>query len=610
MQSRPPPLPPRPTMPPQDPASIQPEEPPEDVIERDMSEEQLRELYDSEEIDRFLSLFSAYVTEVQLQDDSDIRLGASIGASPTSSLPENEYPDHLPFDTPASSRPSSPIPSLSGASRSFSEEIAVRYLLPILPPSSPPIPFFTLGRLRLTTQRLYLAIQPVYGPFFSTLVKLATWKERKKSAVYCNAFWILWYYNLLLPCLFLRILYSLARRKIFSFPNLAELRAHRQEIDRANEFGQEMTTRFSASSSFGMKELWRLFKVFNKSKKTKVKKLAKEKTNQVAPKESTVDDHDPEQDMSTVLDSEDPKENSRESDLKRAGVQNLAEIADLHERVKNIFIWRRPASSRIYGMVLTLLFMITLFMPAKYLAKLTYFVGGFLFWHVTPVIAALSPSNRSRLPPAFADVPTDAEYAMELISQRVAAGLDVRPVRSQRTKHSDKKEQDGAAAAAELDDLRQGSHKKDKDEKGKDVNWKKWGERAAVGMTWAEDGKRIFTAGQWPQNTNRGAPAGAYSSVGTHTFPAQHTSAPGLITLTTETFFFTPLMASNAKLAIPLTSLRGVKKKSGVFTALTITWVDQANVKEEKFRWVGGRDELFTRLVGTAASDGKRRIKA
>lgn len=68
-------------------------------------------------------------------------------------------------------------------------------------------------------------------------------------------------------------------------------------------------------------------------------------------------------------------------------------------------------------------------------------------------------------------------------------------------------------------------------------------------------------------------------------------------------------MSSTAKLEIPLGSLRAVKKKSGLFTALTISWVDeQDNRMEEKFRWVGGRDELFARLVGSA--DGKRWITA
>ncbi|KAJ7169911.1 hypothetical protein C8R46DRAFT_1090503 [Mycena filopes] len=548
-------------------------------------QQQLRELYEAEEIDRFLSLFSAYVTEVQLRAntarpprmDSTVEVAGLVD------------PDREP------SRPSSPtFLAPPPAPSNISEMIAFRYLIPILPPSSPPLPLFTLGRLRLTTQRLYLAIRPAYGPFFTTLLDLATWKEKRTSLVYCIAFWVLWYQNLLLPCLFLRIIFSLARRRIFSYPTLAQLRAHRQEIERANEFGQDISTRFSASSSLGLKEMWRIFKVFNKPKAAKVKKLAKDKTRS-APQDPLSDDLGSEPEMATVLDSDGTKDISNENDFKRALVQTLAEIADLHERVKNIFIWRRPASSKIYGTVLVFLCLLTLFLPAKYLAKLTYLTAGVLFWHVTPVIAALPPSERARLPPAFSDVPTDAEYAMELISQRVAAGLDVRPPRPARAKPRNKKEQPPEVSQAQ------------KKEKEKDVDWKKWGERAAVGMNWAEDGKRIFTAGQWPQTTNRAASASS-SSVETHTFPAQHTSAPGLITLTADTFFFTPLMASTAKVEIPLGSLQGVKKKSGLFTALHITWIDAEGVsREERFRWVGGRDELFARLISSTV-DGKRYI--
>ncbi|KAJ7125590.1 hypothetical protein C8R43DRAFT_710389 [Mycena crocata] len=582
--SPPPPLPPRPPIPPEDaPGAPSPHD--ADAIEGDMSEQQLRDLYDSEEIDRFLHLFSAYVTEVQLQHDSTVRTRVDVPSTSATSLPQAGQ-DWESVESTAGSRPSSPSSPLR---RGISEEIAWRFILPILPPDPRTAPLFTLGRLRLTMQRLYLAIQPVYGPFFAALITLATWKNRQKSFIFCTVFWILWYYNLLLPCLFLRILYALVRRKLFSYPTLAELRAHRQEIDRANEFGQEMSMRFSASSTLGVKELWRLFKVFNRPKKQKVNKLARNKGR--VPQGASSEGEEPEE-ISTVLDSEDPQEN----DGKRALLQAMAEIADLHERVKNIFIWRRPATSRVYGLVLTFLLVLTLLMPAKYLAKLTYFTGGFFFWHVTPVISALPRNERARLPPAFSDVPTDADYAMELISRRVAAGLDVQPARLPRAKQHDKKEN----SDTETDTVRrQKSQKKDND-----VDWKKWGERAAVGMTWAEDGKRIFTAGQWPQNTNRAADL----SIETRTFPAQHTSAPGLITLTSDKLFFTPLMASNAKVEIPLAQLRGVKKKSGIFSALTVSWLDGQDDREERFRWVGGRDELFARLVG--AADGRRWIKA
>lgn len=244
----------------------------------------------------------------------------------------------------------------------------------------------------------------------------------------------MWYHNLLLPCLVLRIFYSLIRRKIFPYPTLAELREHRSEISRANEFGDQISARLSASS-FGVKEMWRLFKVFNKTTKNKVKHSAKEKVKEKGHAHSRSlgdlqkEDVVSEPEDATVLD--DTHDTQEVRDMKRSGLHVLNELADLHERIKkcvvpmkfivitklmetcSIFIWRHPSSSRTYGTVrifklgislrltrksqiIFFLFLVTLFLPAKYLAKLTYFVGGVFFWHITPVIAALPSAERAR----------------------------------------------------------------------------------------------------------------------------------------------------------------------------------------------------------------------
>lgn len=102
-----------------------------------------------------------------------------------------------------------------------------------------------------------------------------------------------------------------------------------------------------------------------------------------------------------------------------------------------------------------------------------------------------------------------------------------------------------------------------------------------------------------------------YAITSSTAFPAQHTSAPGLITVTPTAFFFTPIMSANAKIIIPFDTLRGVKKM-GVLKGLSLRWSettqeDETVEKEERFRWVGGRDELFARLIG---ADGKRWMKA
>ncbi|KAF8078635.1 hypothetical protein FPV67DRAFT_1465909 [Lyophyllum atratum] len=573
----------------------------------DISEEELRELYDNEEIERFLTLFSAYVTEVRAPQEPSNKA--------SSSIPPDNSNDAAGVSTPltdsAATTDSSDIYVTHQISnRSILEEIVYRWFIPILPPARLPPPPFTVGRLRLTTQRLYLAVQPVYIPFLSRMVNLATWNEKRISLLYCAIFWILWYHDLLLPCLLLRIFYSLVRRKIFPYPTLVELRNHRREISRAAEFGDQISDRLLASSSLGVKEMWRLFKVFNQTTKNKIKASAK--ATDIL---SGVDDEGTPTQPEEVTVLDDSRDSQETRDMKRLGLEVLDEIADLHERIKNIFIWRRPASSRVYGMTIFCLFLVTLLLPTKYLTKLTYFVGGVLFWHVTPVVAALPPAERSRLPPAFGDVPTDADYAMELLAKRVAAGLDINPPRAKKhgKRHTRTHTIDGRDSTAQRNNGGQ------PEPKSQSVDWKKWGERAAIGKTWADDGKRIIsgrTSSTIVPPENPLIPQFAVDMAvpdqpgESHTYPAQHASGPGLLTLTGSTLLFTPLMSLEPKFVIPLSRMRGVKK-AGLLKGLQIRAAleDRADTgeREEKFRWIGARDEVFARLVGT---DGRRWIKA
>lgn len=71
---------------------------------------------------------------------------------------------------------------------------------------------------------------------------------------------------------------------------------------------------------------------------------------------------------------------------------------------------------------------------------------------------------------------------MELISQRVAAGLDVTP--SRKHKRSD------ATESADVDS----SHKKGSSSQGSSsspIDWKKWGDRVAIGKSAVSDIKRL-----------------------------------------------------------------------------------------------------------------------
>lgn len=90
------------------------------------------------------------------------------------------------------------------------------------------------------------------------------------------------------------------------------------------------------------------------------------------------------------------------------------------------------------------------------------------------------------MPLPFNDVPTDTEYAMELISQRVAAGLQVKPNRPLKVR---KKQ--------ELSDNVENSTSAQKHKGGvsqendSSIDWKKWGDRVAIGKFAINDIKRL-----------------------------------------------------------------------------------------------------------------------
>ena len=69
-----------------------------------------------------------------------------------------------------------------------------------------------------------------------------------------------------------------------------------------------------------------------------------------------------------------------------------------------------------------------IFTPAHVLAKGIYAVLGIAFWLLPAVILALPLEHLSRIPPPFAGVPTDAEFAMDIIGQRAARGEAVLPL--------------------------------------------------------------------------------------------------------------------------------------------------------------------------------------
>ena len=104
----------------------------------------------------------------------------------------------------------------------------------------------------------------------------------------------------------------------------------------------------------------------------------------------------------------------------------------------------------------------------------------------------------SRLPPPLRHSPTDAEYAMELISQRVAKGLPIKP--KPRKRKSPFRSRDDLAESSSLADQSRSTGEQDSAENS--VDWEKWGERVDKTKAWAGQVKGVLRDGNWKSLDN------------------------------------------------------------------------------------------------------------
>ncbi|KAI0692762.1 hypothetical protein BC835DRAFT_1277038 [Cytidiella melzeri] len=561
--------------------------------EEEMSEAQLRQLYEEEEIDRFLQLFANYIREVKVPQIQELTGKTSL-LDATAALGMDAESDEEGM-SPASTHEGTPkgSPPRPETTAMGTAEWVASQLMPFLPPA-PPSPPFTVRGVRLLTHRALVIVFHTYIPTLSKTVRLATWTDPKVSLKYCILYWFLWFHDLLLAGLIARVAYSLLRRKYLPYPNLEELRQRRKEEDRADDVAKQIITRLAISPVEHVTDLWQTFKEYRSSRKKEKPEAAMSEP----PPEIVVED------TTVTEDTKLPSEDDILVDNNMYGpiFEIATRIADVHERMRNLFLWRRPHVSMMFAFVLLGMFFVSL-LPSKYLCKLVGLSVGVLFWHVIPVIAAMP----GRLPAPLEFVPTDAEYAMDLISQRVALGLPVQPKPKQRGKSS--ASYSGSFLKHNGGDHLDLGHSQDAGDAGNpsnDVDWDKWKGRLDGAKAWSGDVKDSFKDGTWkdPRNwlaTAKATPNAQKETIPTHTYPAQ-CKVPGLITLTDSQLFFTPITSIGPTMTVNLKNLTGAKR-SGLAKGLKLSWTDvqedgETTEQEERFLWVGGRDDLFARLVG------------
>jgi GRAM domain-containing protein 4 len=158
-------------------------------------------------------------------------------------------------------------------------------------------------------------------------------------------------------------------------------------------------------------------------------------------------------------------------------------------------------------------------LPTKLIIKLASFSVGVLFWHGIPVVLAMPRRCASsvsplligfdayvlfiRLPPPLTFVPTDAEYAMDIISQRVALGLPVRPTKSRKRNKSS-----ASASSSSFDVFGSSSDERSHNiqDSGLDVDWDKWKGRLDNAKALPGDIKDSFKDGSVSQDLTCNVP--------------------------------------------------------------------------------------------------------
>ncbi|CAE6420894.1 unnamed protein product [Rhizoctonia solani] len=571
-----------------------------------LTDDDLRRMYDAEEVERYLRLFATRVNEVAMDPEH-----------PEASLPMHEedgewvsVSDSAAWSCGHNLGPLPPHLANPQTPFQYIAALIYPYVIQSRPQYSDAKRKFKLNRAASAAQRLYLAAYPAYVPTLVYLGHLSTWRDPRNSAFWCALFWIAWAGGFLSQIVVGRLLYVLYTG---GHVTREEIRRRRVAAKEAEKLGKAIEGGIPGVGVTGELGVWQVTKLvtgIGKKKGKKAKAAAVEIRND-AIGQGNGSEGNPDDQAEEV------------EDWKLMLVDLADELADLHERIKNIFLHRRPELTRFYIILLTLLFIGTFIIQDT--SRIVTMVLGFWFWFIPPVVKQLP-----KLPSPFACAPTDAEVAMELISKRVERGERVVPERISRRKKKSVVEPgklqvpSSGMSSRSMTDLTDGSlimspstaslvdgtSSDDEADGGVVVptsfpsvpHEDRVRKGAVRAWNWLGKTKQLIDQTRGVESKTIRAHASPEQS-----FPAQHRSRPGMLMISSTELSFSPLFASGSSpqsgtpqdtrtVKVDIDQLRGVKKLSP--GGLSLRYVKGSEIVEEKFLFVVGRDEAFATLVG------------
>lgn len=295
------------------------------------------------------------------------------------------------------------------------------------------------GKARSHLERLYL-IAPFWERLGFGIRRLYRWNDPRRTATAAMIYFILWWTDLLPTAFFLLFMFYILQFRFFP-PEASYLHEQvRARMARGVE-ADRLAERLRRRSRLDIFEIYRRFTV------------------------------------------------------KYGSAVQLAagDIADFHEKVKNLILWRNPpATWRTFTFFAVITVLVT-FLPAYYILKAGFFFLGFTFFFLLP-LQSHYPRYRRPLSPiwwALWGSPTDAQFAIQLLRRRqlekaiskIGNGRDQGGGgESGGKKHSSKFRRSEAAHAVK------GGAMRPMDEK----EWMLWGLEEEVEVKGGESGEKRF----------------------------------------------------------------------------------------------------------------------
>ncbi|KAA1128665.1 hypothetical protein PGTUg99_021893 [Puccinia graminis f. sp. tritici] len=286
--------------------------------------------------------------------------------------------------------------------------------------SSPTRTPTSMSRLKAQASRSYVAILPELWDIISgnQLSKLYRWENPRRTAFYLLTYYLLWAMDLIPSFIVGYILYRLINRQL-NPPTISELR---QEVSQRHQLGKQaekigsegfLDNKSGMSGSVTKGVLGNSMVFAGVAMGANIPGLG---TSPAAPPPSSSHSLPKKHDYRSLYSFSRSLYSEHAHEIENL----LADMADIGEKIRNLYLWRRPRACWRTSLMLTGILLYTLAITQKWMVK------NFLGWLGIEFFFLLGftdqyPKFRKILNPIWLilyDIPTDSEFALEVLQER------------------------------------------------------------------------------------------------------------------------------------------------------------------------------------------------